>query len=377
LSEHEVDLKLVRDLVSGEITGERVGVIPTHEELCQAAGVDPEAYETTRVNPWTTSHGNPKDGIIQIVNWLRRIGPKAPASASGEWPEEEKRAFIEEIRRRAPKPRGLGVRKPGNLNRLFGEVQLADAHIRMLSWHEETREDYDINIQRRVLLDTGLSLVQFCHNRGCSHVQFIVGHDLFHADGPDPFTPASKNLLDVDSRHTKGFRLAAQIYRILIDKSLELGMTVEVIVVSGNHDATQTWFLGEVLSAIYEQSPHVTVDNSPNPRKYSHRGRVLVMHTHGHQEKVKELPQIMAQEKSREWFESTWRECHLGHLHHESSVDLKGVVVRRIPAMCATDAYHHGKGYVSNVRAGVAFVWDEEAGLTSINFEPVRYTKEE
>jgi hypothetical protein len=366
------EVPFVKNLLNGEIVGEHVGRIASHEELCEAAGVDPDLYETSHFNTWTTSFKEKEtEEVKQVTNWARKLNLRRDADLAFILSEEQRKEFFDEIRKIRPKPL---PKIPKPKHEVVAEIQLADAHMRMLSWKEETGENYDLDIQERILLETGLGLIARAKRHGATSVQFVVGHDLFHADGPEPFTAKSKNLLDVDSRYQKGFRVALQIFTTLIDTALKEGLRVYVMIVPGNHDGTQTFFLGETLAVRYEKERNVEIDNSAALRKYSRFGKVLVMHTHGSDEKVTELPFIMARERPEDWALTEHRECHVGHLHQEMVRDFKGVVFRRVTAITATDLYHKNKGFIGNVKAGQCFIWDTEAGLDAILYHPVRYS---
>jgi hypothetical protein len=71
--------------------------------------------------------------------------------------------------------------------------------------------------------------------------------------------------------------------------------------VPGNHDYERNFYLGDSLEGWFYNNPNVTVDNSANPRKYYKYGQVLIGYTHGNEEKVTDLPLIMAHERSTDW----------------------------------------------------------------------------
>ena len=71
---------------------------------------------------------------------------------------------------------------------------------------------------------------------------------------------------------------------------------VDVLIVSGNNDEERSFYLGEVLSALYSNTDRIFVDNSAKKRKYYSYGNVLLGLTHGYHEKLKELKDLMAYE---------------------------------------------------------------------------------
>ena len=150
---------------------------------------------------------------------------------------------------------------------------------------------------------------------------------------------------------------------------LTLFAPVHVIVVPGNHDWERMFMLGEMLEGWFHNNQNVTIDNSYTPRKYFKYGKCLIGFTHGNNEKAQDLPLIMAQEQSKLWQETKYREFHLGHLHHKreikykSTQEYKGIVIRYLRSLCGNDTWHHIKGYVGGIQSAESFVWNKKEGL--------------
>ncbi|HEY8361309.1 MAG TPA: hypothetical protein VIK77_00330 [Tissierellaceae bacterium] len=140
---------------------------------------------------------------------------------------------------------------------------------------------------------------------------------------------------------------------------------VEVLVIPGNHDRERMVYIGEVLTARYENNVNVEIDNEVHPRKYVKYGKVLIGFDHGDIIKGKDLPLIMATEKPSEWADSEFREWHLGHYHKEMIDEFRGVKVRYLPSISVMDTYHLQNGY-EQMKCSQAFVWDKNKGLKSI-----------
>ena len=166
----------------------------------------------------------------------------------------------------------------------------------------------------------------------------------------------------------KTFRLGRQLLVDAINKLQQIA-PVDVIMVPGNHDFERNFYLGDSLESWFYNNENVTVDNSANPRKYYKYGEVLIGYTHGNEEKVTDLPLIMANEKPTEWALSTYREFHLGHLHHKKEIKFKsteeyqGVTIRYFNSLSGSDSWHHKKGYIGAKRSAEALLWDRTKGL--------------
>jgi hypothetical protein len=102
----------------------------------------------------------------------------------------------------------------------------------------------------------------------------------------------------------------------------------------------------------------------------------MIMWTHGNEENMRDLPLIMADQWQHEWARSKFREIHIGHVHKKKEMfasltdEFRGVRVRAIPSLTATDAWHAKKGY-SHLRAAEAFVYSKTGGcLATLSWSP-------
>jgi len=91
------------------------------------------------------------------------------------------------------------------------------------------------------------------------------------------------------------------------------------------------------------------------------------MLAHGNK-KFTDYPGIMAAEKPKMWGDTIWREAHVGHHHRRQRLlqDLQeyaGATVRVLPSLRPPDAWHSEQGYVGNIRAAEAYVWNKNEGL--------------
>jgi len=125
-----------------------------------------------------------------------------------------------------------------------------------------------------------------------------------------------------------------------------------------------------VLSSWYRNSNRVKVDNSPSPRKYYRYGTNLIGYTHGNDERTDSLPLIMATEQPKNWSETKFHEFHTGHLHKRKETKFiagdtyNGVMVRILSSLCSADAWHHSKGFVGNIKAAEAYLWNYNTGYS-------------
>ena len=241
------------------------------------------------------------------------------------------------------------------------ELPILDFHFGKLAWSPETGEDYDLKIAEKLYRDTVLDIIMRikAYSLKIERIIYPIGQDFFHVDSTTNTTTAGTQL-DVDTRWEKMYCKGIELLVWTIEQ-LRAIAPVECMYVAGNHDKMLSYCATVTLQAYYRNVEGVTVDISPAPRKYVHYGRCLIGYSHG-KEEGKRIQFLMQVEQPEAWGASDYREWHLGDLHHEESMELGGIVIRRISAITKTDAWHAEKGFVGSVHKAQAFVWDKELG---------------
>lgn len=222
---------------------------------------------------------------------------------------------------------------------------VGDAHLGMYAWAEETGQDFDTEIATRELRAAFDLLVA---EAPASKVGYLVDvGDFTHADNRSNATPASGNILDVDSRFSRVRRMARDVYRYSIERMLDKHEIVEVLPVPGNHNPDSAGWLAMVLEACYENNPRVIVETSPSKFFYRRWGNVLLGMTHGDKIKRQDLPGIMATDRAKDWGETEFRYWLTGHIHHTRNEEYRGCFVESFNTLAPSDAWHHASGYRS------------------------------
>jgi len=222
---------------------------------------------------------------------------------------------------------------------------MGDPHFGMYAWGEEAGEDFDLAIAERITCNAIDKLVS---DSPPSKTALILElGDFFHADNNTAMTPRSGANLDVDTRWTRVIQVGLRAMRYVVLKTLEKHENVIVRIVSGNHDPHSSWALAFALESYFHNQPRVTVDMSPADRWYYRFGKVLIGATHGDKCKTKNLPLVMATEKSEDWGLSKFRYLYHGHIHHTSKQEHPGVIVESFRTLAAKDAWHTASGYSS------------------------------
>jgi hypothetical protein len=68
------------------------------------------------------------------------------------------------------------------------------------------------------------------------------------------------------------------------------------------------------------------------------------------------------------WADTTFRECHTGHIHQTMVQEFHGVRVRVLPALCEPDAWHAASNYVGNIKTAESYAWNNVLGLINMAF---------
>jgi hypothetical protein len=238
----------------------------------------------------------------------------------------------------------------GNDNLLNCYV-ITDYHLGMLSWSEETGEDWDIQIAEDLIYKW---FAQAIHQSPDANTAiFAQLSDFLHFDGMDAVTPASKHLLDVDTRFAKLVRVAIRIIRQIINMLLAKHQNVHILMLDANHDPVSQIWLREWLAVTYENEPRITVDTSPNPYNAYEFGATALFFHHGHKKRISDVSSVFASQFREMFGRTKYAYAHTGHLHHLDVKENNLMIVEQHRTLAAPDAYSARGGYLSGRDAKV------------------------
>ena len=234
-----------------------------------------------------------------------------------------------------------------------------DYHLGMLAWHQEGGNDWNISIAERTII---AALQQMIEQSPKAHTAVInIQGDFLHTDGKTPVTPASKHVLDADSRFPKIRKSAIRVIRSLVTMSLLRHQEVHLIIAEGNHDEEASGWLADLFSVHYEEEPRVTVNDSVLPFYVFEWGSTMLGIHHGHKVKNESLPLLFAAQFPQQWGRTSRREIHCGHRHHRDEKEYNGVTVVQHPTLAARDAYAARGGWIAD-RAAWAITYHKKYG---------------
>jgi hypothetical protein len=278
-------------------------------------------------------------------------GQWVKSDIDGERREQVIREAMEAMKEEIPRLQALpGPVSQGGCN-LCNCYVITDYHLSMLSHSEETGADWDLKIAERNLLAWFSQAIAQAPNAETG--VFAQLSDLLHADGLEPLTPASKHVLDVDTRFYKVVRTVIRLLRQIIDMLLAKHQRLHIIMADANHDPVSQIWLREWLAVLYENEPRITVDRSPSPYNAFEFGKVALFFHHGHKRKVANVSEVFAAQFREIFGRTRYAYAHMGHLH---SIDVKEnnlMVVEQHRTLAAPDAYAARGGWLSGREAKV------------------------
>lgn len=251
---------------------------------------------------------------------------------------------------------------------LAAVVAIGDPHFGMYSWHEETGQDWDLDIAVRTHIGAFRSILDGVGPVARIHIMQVG--DLSHADDETNRTRRSGHHLDTDGRRPKVLATIINTERHMIDMALEQADEVLVTNCKGNHDDETSYFVSLALSLLYEREPRVTIETLPQIAHSYRWGECMYAGTHGHTIKPTALGEVMATEWPRDWGETRHRKWYTGHIHHKTVHELRGCTVESLNTLAARDYYAASHAY-NSARSMKADVWHCEAGIRRTLVETV------
>ena len=285
------------------------------------------------------------DGDVKL-QWVKR-----DALTMEELRNEIYQAMLEEIPRvkpAAPTHKGASYEDSAFL---INQYLITDYHLGMLSWPEETGEDWNIEIAEKLLVDWFKYAI--AKSPPAQHCVFVQLGDFLHYDSMEAVTPTAKNLLDSDTRYANIVRAAVRVVRTVIEMLRTKYQETYVIMAEGNHDMASSVWLREMLAAMYEEVSGVTVNTSVSPYYVCPFGQVTLFYHHGHKCKIERLPEVLAGEFPMEYGLASYRYAHVGHLHYDKVIESALMRVEQHRTLAARDAYASRSGYKSQREAKV------------------------
>lgn len=289
------------------------------------------------------------DGLVK-AQWVKSQAENNTVTAL----QEAREALFEKL----PREKAVPARK-AQADDLLNLYVVTDYHIGMYAWGEETGADWDAKIAEDLLVAWFAHAIKMAPASAVA----VLGQlgDFLHWDGIEAVTPASRHLLDADTRFQKLVRIAIRVIRRIVRMLLQKHNHVHLIMAEGNHDTASSMWLREMLDVMYEEEPRVTVDLSPDPYYCYEHGQTSLFFHHGHKRPPKNIDHIFTA-KFREVFGRTkFSYGHMGHLHHDKVLETNLMHIEQHQTLAAPDAYAARGGWMSG-RSAKVITYSKEYG---------------
>jgi DNA-binding Lrp family transcriptional regulator len=257
-------------------------------------------------------------------------------------------------------PRAKPVKAPDITDEsLCNLMVFTDYHFGQLAWHREGGANYNLQIAEKLMSDSFTYMIKAAP-RAKTGIVCLCG-DQTHTDSLLPLTPAHKNVLDADGRFSKIVAVTIRSIRRIVSQALAVHENVHLVICEGNHDEAGSVWLRQMFTALYENEPRITVNDSELPFYVHQHGETMLGFHHGHKVKNEQLPALFAAQYSKMWGETRKRYAHCGHRHHVDEKEYSGMTVIQHPTLAARDAYAARGGWISD-RAASVITYHEKYG---------------
>lgn len=254
------------------------------------------------------------------------------------------------------------------------EITIPDLHSGLLSWREETGDDYDVKIMQTRFNSCIADIVKRMEGHKVKRIVMVTLGDLLHVDN-DQQTTTKGTFQQVDGRTAKIFDITLMMF---VDAITTLGniAPVEVIYISGNHDRVTGRMLIKAIEMAFIKDKNITFDVSPNPQKSRLIGNILIGWTHGDIPRKNALNWLQPIARSMDKA-IRFMEIHSGHLHTEitkefvQTEDCAGIIIRYLPNISSASFWEHQQAYSKSSKTVLTFVWDEKIGLREILYSNI------
>lgn len=299
-----------------------------------------------------------------VLEWVK-------ISRDAERQAEILREVAEALASELPRERPVKPPETGGSD-LLNCFVVTDYHLGMYSWAEETGDDWDTDIAEGLLVDWFAAAIRSAPNADTAI--FAQLGDFLHWDGMDAVTPASKHLLDADTRFQRLVRVAIRAIRRIVRMLLEKHRHVHLIMAEGNHDPASSIWLRELIAALYEDEPRVSIDKSADPYYCYEWGKTSLFFHHGHKRKPGNIADVFAAKFRQVFGRTKYSYAHMGHMHHLQALETNLMVVEQHRTLASPDAYASRGGWMSGRSASVITYSREfgEVGRVIISPEMVK-----
>lgn len=251
---------------------------------------------------------------------------------------------------------------------LLNTYVVTDFHLGLMAWHEESGEDYDMQIAESLLMKWFEAAIDQSPNASTGLLANIG--DFLHWDGLEAVTPAHRHILDADTRLQKVIRVAIRCIKKIVRMMLEKHDHVHMLMCDANHDEASEAWMRELFASHYEDEPRVTVDNSGSTFYCYEHGKVSLFYHHGHKKKMANIDDVFAAKFRDVYGRTKYSYAHMGHLHQQAVRESNLMVIEQHRTLAAKDAYAAQHGYLSGRDAKVITYHKDFGEVSRLTISP-------
>ncbi len=290
----------------------------------------------------------------EIVTWVK-------TSADEDKMREALLSTVEALKEDIPKEKPI-KKKPETHSDLLSCYVITDYHIGQFSWFDETKEEWNLQIAERLLINWFKQAIESSPPaKECILAQL---GDFLHADSIMPITPTSGHILDADGRYAEVVAVVVRVVRQIINMLLQKHEIVHVLMAEGNHDISSSVWLRVLFAEKYSNEPRVKVDQTHTPY-YAHEwGKTSIFFHHGHKRNIKEVSKVFAGMYREIYGRTKYSYAHMGHLHHVDVKEDQTMIVEQHPTLAAKDA-HSARGGYASLRGASVITYHKNFGEVS------------
>lgn len=321
-----------------------------------------------RGDPFEMPFGHTIKGVSALIDESGREIVKWVKTKKEDNTEELIRIVVDELKKEIEPVKAIS--EPNNCEKLLlNQYTITDHHFGMLCWGEETHgPSYDLKLAEEIILDwfsAAIALAPAAHTG-----VFAQLGDYLHHDSMESVTPTHHNVLDADSRLQKIIRVVIRVTRKIIAMLLHKHQRVHVVMASANHDPASSAWMRELLQALYENEPRITIDTSPDIFYAYEWGKTALFYHHGHKRSVNNVDSTFAGKFKEIYGRSNRAYAHIGHLHNDAVVDSNLMRVERHRTLAPPDAYSNCLGFICAQDAKVVTYHKEYGEISRITLSP-------
>jgi len=234
---------------------------------------------------------------------------------------------------------------------LLNLYTVSDFHLGMMACEEEGGADFDVKIAEE-LFDRWFMQSLKSAPEAETAVISLLG-DTLHYDSLKPTTVESGHVLAADTRYFRMIEIVMRMTRKAVDLALKRHPKVHIVISQGNHDPASSLWITQALTLLYENEPRLTIDKSPDVFKMYRHGETVLFFHHGHRVRFDQIESVMISKFRRDFGETTYSYCHVGHLHHQKIVESRNMIVEQHRTLAAKDEYASSGGWMSGRSSNV------------------------